>query len=715
MSKLHALLIGIDCYLPNRLPDGGSYQSLEGCVRDINYVEDFLKRKVGISSENVLKLTSSNGGSNGKPLEPPEKWPTYENMVFAINKVTETAEPGDQVYVHYSGHGGRVKTLLPKIKGEDGLDETLVPLDIGNHESRNLRDIEMAKLLRNMVDKKLIVTIVLDSCHSGGATRGRGGAVVRGIDSIDTIIRPQDSLVASIEELADTWQDVISSQGTISRAVNRNIDASSGWLPDPNGYVLLAACRSSESAYEYAFEGAERNGALTYWLLKSLEQLDKSLTYKLVHDRIIAKIHSQFPLQTPMLEGEGDREIFGSDHVRPVYAVNVMEVNSNNENEKQILLNAGQAHGARKGTLFAIYPYHFTDFDQVDRRIALVEVVELGSTDSWAKVTTNFERGLIDQGAQAVLIDPVSIHLKRMVRLVYQDDTKTSAPRTDQNKALERIENNITKEDKGLLELAAENTDKAHYQVAINEKREYEIWDPAGKAIPNLNPPLKIDENNSAAKVIQRLVHLTKYSNIQQLDNLDAASPLSRKLIVDLLGVSQDYEPGDKPDDYLQPIEFEGNSKIVKIGQKLVLRIKNALPKDSKQVLNVTVLDLQPDWAIKQVYPSGAGAYFSTIDPEKEESFPLQADLPASYKEGKDIIKVFATVHQTNFRWLELPVLDQPLVQKEATRGNSPTNPLEQLMTIITKDKAVTRDLNPSATPSKEWTTAQLEVKIYRS
>ncbi|MFL6315182.1 MAG: hypothetical protein ACJ73C_00395 [Nitrososphaeraceae archaeon] len=51
-------------------------------------------------------------------------------------------------------------------------------------------------------------------------------------------------------------------------------------------------------------------------------------------------------------------------------------------------------------------------------------------------------------------------------------------------------------------------------------------------------------------------------------------------------------------------------------------------------------------------------------------------------------------------------------MQREATRGYYPKNPLEELMAVITKDKAVTRDLNPSATYSKEWTTAQIEVQI---
>src|ERR1051325_463307 len=100
MRKLYALLIGIDYYLPNSLPAGSSYPSLGGCVRDINHVADFLKHKVGLSSENILKLTSSNDDNDGnnKPSEPEELLPTYENMIAAFKKVAEAAEPGDQVY-----------------------------------------------------------------------------------------------------------------------------------------------------------------------------------------------------------------------------------------------------------------------------------------------------------------------------------------------------------------------------------------------------------------------------------------------------------------------------------------------------------------------------------------------------------------------------------------------------------------------------------------
>jgi hypothetical protein len=481
--KLRALLIGIDYYFPNKIQCNDdnyiSYQSLGGCVRDIEHVKNFLISKVEIPEENILKLTSSIGNDADRPHEPSDKWPTYENICSAFDKITQSAQSGDQVYIQYSGHGGRVKTLIPNRKGEDGLDETLVPTDIGDPKTRYLRDIEMANILKKMVDRKLIVTLVIDSCHSGGITRGRGGAVIRGTSIVDTTPRPQDSLVASIQELENTWVSFMSKESlaaaTTSKTISKDssgglVMSDSGWLPEPKGYVLLAACRPSESAYEYAFEGNERNGALTYWLLKSLAQAYKGLTYKQIHDRIIANIHSQFPLQTPMLEGEGDREIFGSEHIQPIYAVGVMEVDMTN---KRILLNAGQAQGIRNGARFAIYPPASTEFSSIEKRLALVEVQERGAVNSWAKIMTDYNRGPIEKGAQAVLIDPVDVRLKRIVRLVYQDNMTipSTIKNNIQKKSLDQIKNIIIQEGKDFLELASEDKDKADFQVAVNEKR----------------------------------------------------------------------------------------------------------------------------------------------------------------------------------------------------------------------------------------------------
>ena len=130
-------------------------------------------------------------------------------------------------------------------------------------------------------------------------------------------------------------------------------------------------------------------------------------------------------------------------------------------------------------------------------------------------------------------------------------------------------------------------------------------------------------------------------------------------------------------------------------------------------MLNVTVLDLESNWAISQLHPSRPGAYFVPLDPESELVLPLQASLPSGYNATTDIVKVFGTVGTTNFRWLELPALDRPITPKSASRGG-PSSPLDALLAAVVEQEPQTRALNTVAYASGEWLTAQVEVQVRR-
>lgn len=688
--NLYALLIGIDHYLPNQLPDGTSYSNLSGCVRDINQVTDFLKLKLKIPNEQFFTLTASNIGQP-QPPEAPDKLPTYENIVAMFAHLTEIAQPSDQIYIHYSGHGGRAKTNYPQLKGENGVDETLVPTDIGKSTARYLRDIELAKILERMVDKGLIVTVVLDSCHSGGATRG-DDCDVRGLDTIDTTVRPTESLVATDAELIQTWE-------TLTTENTRNVTLGSGWLPQPKGYVLLAACRQNESAVEYAFNGKERNGVLTYWLLDSLYSLEPGLTYKVLHDRILAKINSQFQRQTPQLQGEGSRVVFGCKSASLQYAVDVMKVEAN----KRLLLNTGQAQGIRKGVQFAIYPYGTTDFTSIKQRLALAEIVELGATESWCELIEIFSEKAIEQGSQALLVNPKSIKLVQKVRLFAKEESELPKEIYQiQHQALQAVSDEIAIA-QGWVELASDD-ETANYQITLNNKGEYEICDPSGTVIKNLRPPIKFNDADAAITIVRRLIHLAKYCAVQQLDNYYHKSNLpGRKLAftVELAGKQIDYDPVEAPSP--QPIEEAGNTPVLNVGEWIFIRIRN----DSSQPLNVTILAIQPDWSIEQVYPYGTGN-FITFDPGQEELLPLQTNLPNGYQEAQDIIKVFATVGATDFHWLELPPLDKPIF---SIGEKAPQNPLEEILSAIAAEQPPMKNVQPVRYAAAEWITEQLIIK----
>ena len=710
--NLYALLIGIDCYLPNRLSDGTSYRSLGGSVRDINHVEEFLSRQPQKPTK-IFKLTASNPdpdtleiGEVPKPKEPESQLPTYKNIVAQFGYLTETAAPGDLVYIQYSGHGGRTTTNYPQIKGKNGIDEALVPTDIGTEEGQYLRDLELATLLKKMADKGLLVTVVLDCCHSGGAVRGED-ADIRGLDTIDKTPRPISNLVASADELAENWLFFTPEESEAS-GVTRKATAVASMLPSVKGYVLLAACRPSELAYEYAFDGKKRNGALTYWLLDTLNQPMPGMTYKMLHDRINAKIKTLFPQQTPMLMGEDKRLVFGSKYVQTEYAVNVMQVKVEG-NTTRVKFDAGQAQGLRKGATFAIYPRGLTSFSEVEQRVAVAEITELEASYSWAEATKILNpESVIEQGAQAVLTS-APVKLVRKVRLLKDNNSSQK-----KNAALQAVEVALT--GNGWVELVGKDeaadyqvdikkiSSKAEaetYQVAVNEII-YEIYDRTGASIV-LRPAFKISENNSAETVVKRLVHLAKYQAIQELDNHDASSPLRGKVVVELLGKQEDYDPVDE----LKPEPFADlNHPEVKAGEYVFLKIRN----NYSSVVNVAVLDLQSDWAIDQMYPKTS--QFVSLDPEQEELIPVNMSLPEGEEEGKDIFKVFATIGTANFRWLELPSLDKPILSPQAKGISRSGDPLGEFLMTFAAEQPITRKANPVAFPSHDWTTVQVEVAV---
>ncbi|CAA7062081.1 unnamed protein product [Microthlaspi erraticum] len=139
-----AVLIGIN-YV-------GTKAELRGCVNDVRRMHISLVQQYGFSKENI-KLLIDTDSSTIKP--------TGKNIRQALLDLVESAKPDDVLFVHYSGHG----TRLPAETGEDddtGYDECIVPSDMNLITDDDIRD------LVDLVPNDCPITIVSDSCHSGG-------------------------------------------------------------------------------------------------------------------------------------------------------------------------------------------------------------------------------------------------------------------------------------------------------------------------------------------------------------------------------------------------------------------------------------------------------------------------------------------------------------------------------------------------------------------
>ncbi|MEL6163388.1 MAG: caspase family protein, partial [Cyanobacteria bacterium J06628_3] len=609
------------------------------------------------------------------------------------------------VYIHYSGHGGRALTIYPELKGEGLDDESIVPCDISSSGNRYLRDVEIATLIKRLTDKGCIVTVIFDSCHSGGATRG--DCAIRGSENngIDTAPRNQDSLVASRQELLHNWRILTQNDSSESRV----------WLPKTEDYVFLAACRPSEFAYEYAISNnsSKRNGALTYWMIDTLSSSTSPLTYRSLYNRVKGMVQSKFPQQLPMLTGNGDRQVFGVDTEFIPYTVNVVKVS---DNQQEITLDAGLAQGLSQGTSFAIYPVNVKDFADKTQQIAIVEITEPLADKSTARIVDAAAGGIevkgkIEPGAAAVML-AAPVDLIRKVR--FFDKKQTGSKENElpselvnqQTAALEKVRQAL-KGNGWVVEI--KEREEAHYQVAVGRDGEYEIS--IGTPLENLRPKLMINDSEAAKKVVERLVHLIKYQSVQALDN--PTSELNNYIEFELCDANK------------KPLA-NANNLTLKAGTVSYLKVKN----NYFQSLNIAVLDLVPTWKISQIPIQGESSPFFVLQPNQQAFTKLHLRLGNEYQQAKESLKIFVTKGLANFQWLTLPALDSGLenrgnlnsyleekVEELNTRGNLQNiNPLNYLLSQIGADidnpPDIRRDLIVESEPDEEWTTKQIQVTV---
>ncbi|WZZ69510.1 hypothetical protein YC2023_080880 [Brassica napus] len=139
-----AVLIGINY--------PGTEEELVGCINDVKRMHKSLVELYGFSEENIVELIDTDESKTQ---------PTGKNIRQAFWDLVGSAQPGDVLFVHYSGHG----TRLPPKTGEDddtGYDECIVPSDINYITDDDIKEIV------GHVPKGCSFTFVSDSCHSGG-------------------------------------------------------------------------------------------------------------------------------------------------------------------------------------------------------------------------------------------------------------------------------------------------------------------------------------------------------------------------------------------------------------------------------------------------------------------------------------------------------------------------------------------------------------------
>jgi Caspase domain len=298
-GRYHILLIGIDAY------DGGGM--LTGCVNDIDAVQRILVDRVGIPRAHIRRLAAPRTGAPHE-TDVPEELPLLDTMRAALERLgTEEVGPADRVFIYYSGHG--THCIVSDGGRRRFAREALLPKDKKRGpEYRLLFDWELNTLIARIAERTPAVTVVLDCCNSGGATRGLDTTETKGRDRFWPT--PEIPVPADAESPAGSVRGIASALGSLQRC------------------QVVAACRDDQRARETVGEAGLSNGELTRALVSCLSAVPASevqnLRWGRIWRRVEAAVREVNPRQSPWLSGSFGRRVFGfgpDDDTDPGYAV----------------------------------------------------------------------------------------------------------------------------------------------------------------------------------------------------------------------------------------------------------------------------------------------------------------------------------------------------------------------------------------------------------
>ena len=244
ISTYYAILIDINIY---------SDSSLKSCIWDVQKIKECLESKLSLVDIQTLMTSSSNIS-----LKHSESWSTSHNMTSALEMITFWAQSEDFIYIHYSDHETRLDSCYDLLS-QSIRDLALILLNKNSNQMRLLSELWLTDLLKFMIDKALIITLILDFCFSASIYHnGDLNVWYLSCGCIGTL----------------TYSSILKYDLTDRKTHSMSCNASmhNNWLLNLNQYTILTVCRPHKKAEggSETSEKREHYRALSYFLFKVL-------------------------------------------------------------------------------------------------------------------------------------------------------------------------------------------------------------------------------------------------------------------------------------------------------------------------------------------------------------------------------------------------------------------------------------------------------------
>lgn len=616
IPKRYALLVGIDLYRSDgsRKHENGQFVSLNwlrGCVNDVNSVKQFLQGGYRLAYLSILSSTATGPFDQyAKPHEPLDCLPTFDNIKREFDAIYDQTKAGDFFYFHFSGHGARLKRVPNSPPGRM-VDPSILTWDYGCGNPA-IRGWQLNSWFRKLNDKGVRLTVVLDSCHSGGAWRDDNGFRTQG--NLTTVAN------LPIDEAA-----VVDFQ---YQPNHRDAELKTSWSINPDGFTLMAACDADEKAAEVNVDG-KSHGVFTYQLLSYLERAwsDKRLkTYRMILDQVACQVQGQTP------KGYGRDRLLFFDQIEPFtttpLVVRIIEQGLS-VGSRIVIVPAGLAHGVLPKSEFGPFPpvpestFSVDEVDDFESKARIPPHIVQALQDSQLEVFPS--RWSLGDRTFQVLVDTA-----------FESDFRPSLCEAIQKRVCSSLE---------VLELASNDLDTALKVVKAGD--DAKIFGPKDLIghdgpVQGLKLTRGTDTGQFVSDVATVLTHIARFKHILGLQT----------------EASKDQPPFKVQ---LEPKGLMLDTKHVTHGQEFRFRFES----QDDEELYFTVINLGPGFHIQQLFPKQDSP--QKVGPGLRRSFSFHVEISEQLNIGeqsvdgiahRDIIRTVVTRGQgCSWKNLEMPYI----------------------------------------------------------
>lgn len=275
MSKKYAVLVGINIY------ECGS--NLRGCVNDVENMYNLLTSTYGFQPDRIRVLTDQRA--------------TKRAILGHVNWLVKQGVAGDQLVLHYSGHGSQVRDRDGD-ELKDHEDEILCSTDLDWDDP--LTDDMLAAQFRN-IRQGVNFTFIADCCHSGSMNKGIArGVMPRYLDppfDIRTrsygrkLKKRRMGVKGILDWVLETLDGDDSGEG-VSMNVHYN---------EKQNHILLSGCRDDQTSAD-AWIDTKHQGALTTNLVRAIGANPAQNALE-VHNTVLKALKATGYTQVPQLTG----------------------------------------------------------------------------------------------------------------------------------------------------------------------------------------------------------------------------------------------------------------------------------------------------------------------------------------------------------------------------------------------------------------------------